>query len=91
MSLYAINQLVWCRSQKALGTVQEANYTPKAHYLVSFGPNHELLTGSSDLRAADWCCDGCDRWLPGRPYRTSPDGEHPHGLHFCFLCVEIPT
>ena len=91
MSLYAIGQRVWCKSQDSLAVIREANYTPKAAYLVGpwEGPGNDLLTGSRDLRAADWCCDGCGRWLPGRPYRTGRDGEYPDGLGFCFLCVEI--
>jgi hypothetical protein len=31
-------------------------------------------------------CDGCDKTRRGQPHRTSPDGEYPNGLHFCFLC-----
>jgi hypothetical protein len=97
MSLYAIDQRVWVRSQEALATVTEANYVQwegmkrHAHYVVKFitSPN-DWACGSKDLRAADWCCDGCGRWLPGRPYRTAPDGEYPNGLSFCFLCVEVP-
>jgi hypothetical protein len=111
MSLYAIGQRVWCKSQNSLGIVTEARYTGmprKAEYVIDLGSGtqrftgrtdrfgnaefeHERLgrdymTGSRDLRAADWGCDGCDRWLPGQPHATAPDGEYPNGLHFCFLC-----
>lgn len=103
MALYADSQRVWCRSQQSLGIIREANYTPKAVYVVEFvsrdkkfidgewqhvPTGHDFMTGSKDLRAADWSCDSCDGWFPGRPYRTAPDGEYPNGLQFCFLCVK---
>jgi hypothetical protein len=93
MSLYAIEQRVWFKPKRCLATVLGASYngTPRrAHYTVNIGTaNVAVLVPamSADLRAADWCCDGCDRWLPGHPYRSAPDGEYPNGLHFCFLCV----
>ena len=102
MSLYAIGQRVWCKSQNSLGFITEARYTPKAEYvidlvsgvqtvidgkLVNERLNRDWMCGSADLRAADWGCDGCDRWLAGSPYATAPDGEYPNGLHFCFLCA----
>jgi hypothetical protein len=100
MSLYAIGQRVWCKSLDSLGTVTEANYVTvggkrKAQYVIDLvahqhWPNGgDWMCGSKDLRAADWCCDGCDRWLPGQPHRTGPDGEYPNGLSFCFLCVNM--
>lgn len=95
MSLYAIDQLVWVKSHKMLGVISEANYTPRATYVVQLRPrvavlaSEDWMCGSKDLRAADWCCDGCGRWLPGHAYRTAPDGEYANGLSFCFLCVEV--
>lgn len=104
MSLYALNQRVWCKSQDSLGIIMEARYvgTPrKAEYVIALvsGVQHvvdgelrhkrvgrDWMCGSADLRAADWCCDGCDRWLSGQPHKTAPDGEYPNGLGFCFLC-----
>lgn len=95
MSLYAIDQKVWCRSLGTLATVTEANYAGHPHrraqYLLALPGNGgavDYLTGSSDLRSADWCCDGCGRWLAGYPHATAPDGEYPNGLGFCFLCVQ---
>jgi hypothetical protein len=49
-------------------------------------PLPDFMTGSKDLRAADYCCDGCSRYLPGAPHISGPDGEYENGLHFCFLC-----
>jgi hypothetical protein len=105
MALYAIGQRVWCKSQKSLGIITEARYTPKAEYVIQLvtgmqkydaagkryhipvDPPRDYMTSSKDLRAADWSCDGCDRWLAGSPYATAPDGEYPSGLQFCFLCA----
>ena len=39
MSLYAIGQRVWCKSQNSLGFITEARYTPKAEYVI------DLVTG----------------------------------------------
>jgi hypothetical protein len=47
----------------------------------------DWMCGSDDLRAADYCCDGCSRWLRGTPHEYAPDGEYPNGLAFCFLCT----
>ena len=94
MSLYAIGQRVWCRSQNSLGFITEARYVTyggkrKAEYVITLVEHNQRdwMCGSNDLRAADWGCDGCDRWLPGYPYATAPDGEYPTGLSFCFLCA----
>ena len=101
MSLYAIDQRVWIKPLDSLGVITEANYVRraggrKAQYIVDLvnesGQRHPPLaymTGSDELRAADWCCDGCGRWLPGHAYKTAPDGEYPNGMSFCFLCVEV--
>ena len=51
-------------------------------------PTQDFLTGSEDLRPADFCCDSCSRWLPGYPasqYRNPWDGEVE--AQFCFLCT----
>jgi hypothetical protein len=101
VSLYAIEQRVWVKSANVLGIVKDAGYTRRsdmgvrrAKYMVRLQDGVEwritdLVTDSSNLRAADWCCDGCGRWLPGQPHRTAPDGEYPNGLSFCFLCVNV--
>jgi hypothetical protein len=96
VSLYAINQRVWVRSQQSLGFISEARYVAyggkrKAEYVITLVEHNQRdwMCGSKDLRAADWCCDGCDRWLPGHPHATGPDGEYPNGLSFCFLCVNM--
>ena len=107
VSLYAIGQRVWCKSQNSLGFITEARYVTyggrrKAEYVIDLVTGVERfidgkiqnervgrdwMCGSNDLRAADWGCDGCERWLPGHPYATAPDGEYPSGLSFCFLCA----
>jgi hypothetical protein len=50
----------------------------------------DWMCGSSDLRAADYCCDGCSRWLPGTAHRQVVDGAPWENsfLHFCFLCSD---
>ena len=91
MALYTTEQRVWVRSENVLRTVSEANYSRlnrKAVYMVKLdGTPSAFMTNSTNLRAADWCCDGCNRWLPGQPHHTEPDGEYPNGLSFCFLCT----
>ena len=48
----------------------------------------DWMCGSSDLRAADYCCDGCSRWLAGSPHNYAQDGAPWENsfLSFCFLC-----
>ena len=99
MSLCAIEQKVWVKSENMLGIVKDAGYNRpsemgnrKARYVVRMLEGvkwqiTDLTTDSDDLRAADWCCDGCGRWLPGQPHATAPDGEFPNGLSYCFLCT----
>lgn len=97
--MYEVNQRVWVKSEKVLAEIEERGWIPlfrdgelvgrRAFYVVGWlmeGRGYTLMTGSDNLRAADWCCDGCGRWLPGSPHRTAPDGEYPNGLQFCFLC-----
>lgn len=46
---------------------------------------------NDDLRAADKCCDGCNRWLPrssfygGSQYNNPIDGVVE--VEYCFLCT----
>jgi hypothetical protein len=96
--MYQLQQRVWVKSEGILATIEERGWMPtaqgrRAFYIVGWttpkpmgGAYHTLLTGSDNLRAADWGCDGCSRYLPGYPYATAPDG--PDGrLQFCFLCA----
>lgn len=46
---------------------------------------YDYLTGPSNLRAADFQCEDCDRWLP-----SSSDGGHPEAA-VCFLCMQFYT
>jgi hypothetical protein len=103
MSLYAIDQRVWVKSQKSLGTVTEARYVTyggkrKAEYVIDLDghenwPNGgDWMCGSKDLRAADWCCEACGRYLPGQPFRSEivyAYGEQDDRFDFCFLCVNL--
>jgi hypothetical protein len=98
--MYSMNQRVWVKSEQTLARVDERGWLltangRRAFYVVHFidstafgdrSTGANFLTGSDNLRSADWACDGCDRWLPGQPHRTAPDGEYPNGLQFCFLC-----
>ena len=92
MSLYTIGQQVWVKPFDSLGTVAEANYVGKprkASYIVRLKDGGDSIgIGSDGLRAADWGCDACGRYLAGVPYATAPDGEYPNGLAFCFLCAK---
>ena len=93
--MYDYDTPVWIKSLQRRGTITERYYTgKKASYVVSLHSHadhmgNDYLTGSSDLRRADSCCDGCSRWLPEGSFiggATARDGEYPHGLRFCFLC-----
>jgi hypothetical protein len=110
MSLYAIDQRVWCKSEKSLAIVREARYVTvggkrKAEYVICFVKDEQVptpggtwvhppkslpdfMTGSGNLRAADWCCDGCERWLRGTHYRAEYDRDGIINVAFCFLCIE---
>lgn len=99
MSLYAIGQRVWCKSQGSLGYVTEARYVGKprkAEYVIELDTDtqqrFDWMCGSKDLRAADWCCEGCGRWLAGQPFRSDivyVFGEQDDRFDFCFLCVNM--
>jgi hypothetical protein len=94
--MYAIDRQVWIKSLKQLGRVTERNYVGnprKAHYIVHYmdemGGSSDYLTGSNDLRPADWDCDGCGRWASGNPAATliNPSDDVVEG-RYCFLCVK---
>ena len=97
--MYAIGQQVWVKSEKLLASVQERGYLPhhkdgepvsrRAFYVIEWqdeGGHKSFMTGSDNLRAADWCCDGCGRWLPdNRRWRRlgSPETDI---IELCFTC-----
>lgn len=98
--MYQLQQRVWVKDRKQLGWISERGWMPlfkdgelvgrRAFYVVALN-SHDYMTGSDNLRAADWCCDGCGRWLAGVAHATTPDGlcydRVPDSLlHFCFLC-----
>lgn len=99
MSLYAIDQRVWVRSQQSLGFISEARYVTyggkrKAEYVITLVEHNQRdwMCGSKDLRAADWCCEQCGRYLPGQPFRSDiiyAYGEQDDRFDFCFLCVNM--
>jgi hypothetical protein len=94
--MYAIGRRVYVKSHDEVGIVSEANFatigeTRHAVYVVSFVNGSDYLCGPSDLRGADYCCDGCDRWMRGIPYGYARDGEYENGLAFCFLCAGPPA
>ncbi len=92
--MYALGRRVWVKPLDTLGTIKERgwSYEPprRAAYVVLLEAGIEFHASPDDLRAADWGCDGCNRWLPGRPYATAPDGEYPNGLQFCWVCAGTP-
>ena len=103
--MYAIGTRVYVKSVDHLATVSEANWFHSggkrhATYLVQFVDHGgrpiggDFLTSARDLRNAEGgCCDGCGKYLPRGSFNqgaTSPDGEYPDGLKFCFLCTRYP-
>jgi hypothetical protein len=36
-----------------------------------------------------WRCDACNRTQRGAVYSWGDDGEYPHSMRFCFVCVGI--
>lgn len=108
MSLYEQGRRVWHKGYRRLGTVEGADYQGpireftkdrRAHYYVTLDATkddwaREVECGSADLRAADWECDICGRYLPGSPYAVSQVvafGEVDDTFHFCFLCAGPPA
>lgn len=95
--MYAIGTKVYVKSVGRVGRVSDrarSGSHGRVSYVVRWvdlGGGGDYMTASRDLRNAEGgCCDGCGRWLPPSSYlggATGPDGEYPHGLKFCFLCV----
>ena len=97
--MYALEQRVWIKSLKSLGTISKRGYnvslsdgkTRTAYYVVQVKdkPGWNYLTGSRDLRAADVSCDGCNKYLPRSSFNGVPQPRDPEGYvvaEFCFLC-----
>jgi hypothetical protein len=92
--MYTIGKPVWCRSQEHIGYVAERNYTlgpkPKsAVYVVDFhdpdsGNTIDFTTVTKDLRAADWCCHRCRRWLA----KNKQQRFRGNGIVECFTCTK---
>lgn len=60
--------------------------------IATIAPAINFLVGSKDLRAADWCCEGCGRWLRGQPFKSEiiyAYGEQDDRFDYCFLCVNL--
>ena len=92
--MYDYGRRVYVRSLGVVGRVTERNYlgNPRhACYVIALEDGGDWMCGSTDLRGADYCCDGCGSWRPGTPHATAPDGEYPNGLAFCFLCAGPPV
>lgn len=90
--MYAIDRRVYCKSLKKMGKISEANYVGnprKAHYVVTFDDGSDFLTGPSDLRPADYQCDGCSGWRSGNPAAVliNPSDGVVEAI-YCFPCVK---
>lgn len=92
--MYDYNRRVWVRSLKVDGRIAERGYsrsTGRAQYVVSLPDGSDVLTGTDDLRPADYVCDGCGSWRAGAPAESSVvrigDGTVDDAFIFCFLCA----
>lgn len=90
--MYQIGRPVYVKSHDSVGVITEANYIGKprhACYVVTLPDGNDFMCGKDNLRAADWCCDGCNRWLPNssRFADTKGDIYGDDALAFCFLCA----
>lgn len=91
--MYDYDRRVYVKSAATTGTISERNFLTvngrrRAQYIVQFPDGSDYLTGSEDLRAADFCCDGCDRWLPMSSKGDGPRDSDGYLLAlFCFLCI----
>lgn len=95
--MYDFGRRVYVKSVDRVGAITERGYHTggnrprRAFYVVEFAPGADYMTGSRDLRAADYLCDGCSAWREGTPHVYGRDGEYEHGLAFCFLCAGPPA
>lgn len=94
--MYDFDRRVYCKSQDRVGKVIDRHYgyvsgKRRASYLIEFGPGDDYLTGSDDLRAADMCCDGCNKDLPASSFNGGGQYRNPYDgvveVEYCFLCA----
>lgn len=91
------NQVCWSKRFDRLVDIVDSRKLPgeERTYRIAFVPTpggapvvHRVPR--TDLRTADKCCDGCNRWLPrgsfngGGQVHNPIDGEVE--LEVCFLC-----
>jgi hypothetical protein len=92
--MYDYDRRVFVRSLKRTGRIAERNYLRteprRAAYVVTFPDGTDYLTGSADLRPADYICDGCGAWRSGSPHASGDDGEYAGAMQFCWLCAGPP-
>jgi len=88
--MYDYGTKVYVKSLDFVGTVEERGRhrsSGRAWYVVWDRDGRDYMTGSADLRRADFCCDGCGRWLPYGSV-ASRANTADDSFQFCFLCVK---
>lgn len=97
-NMFAIGQRVWMRADEVTGEVlarwwgKDDEGHRRAWYRVACDvpmqdgtiDHRETVVKTGQLRAADFCCDGCGRWLP-----TSSMDAFNEDVILCYLCTRV--